>query len=230
MFYVPGITPGMAVQELPPDVARHCLQVLRMQRGEALQLTDGIGHIYDATIAEAGKRNAAVALHGYTTAHQPTKKLSIGISLLKNQARLEWFFEKATEIGVQEIIPLICHRTERQHFRYDRMQGILSAAMIQSRQAWLPVLQQPTDLDTVVSSSAHLCRLIAHCGAGDKTPIADWAQENDLQVLIGPEGDFSPDEIQLATDTGFQAVSLGNNRLRTETAGMVAVTLLRLAH
>lgn len=228
LFYAEQLAPGMSLLELPAEVARHCVQVLRMKKGDPLQLTDGKGYLYHAAIAETGKKAASVAVHGTEYVPPARKKVSIGSSLLKNPGRLEWFLEKATEIGVQEIIPLVCHRTERQHFRYDRMQAILAAAMVQSRQAWLPVLSQPTDFKLVVANATNASRLIAHCGEGEKAAIGSFAVYDDIQILIGPEGDFTPEEVSLAIAHQYQPVSLGQTRLRTETAGMVAAALLRI--
>ena len=134
--------------------------------------------------------------------------------------------EKATEIGVSEIIPLLCERTERLNFRYDRMNAILIAAMLQSQQVWLPVLQMPTVFEAIVLESVYAQKLIAHCEEEKKNAIKDLHLTNDIQILIGPEGDFSPEEIQKALNKNYQPVTLGNTRLRTETAGVVAANLL----
>lgn len=230
LFYAEQLAQGKSLLELPADVARHCVQVLRMKKGDKLQLTDGKGYFYHAVITETGKKTASVAVQGSEYVPPARKRISVGISLLKNPGRLEWFLEKATEIGVQEIIPLVCHRTERQHFRYDRMQAILAAAMVQSRQAWFPILSQPTDIKLVIANATHACRLIAHCGDGEKAAIGSFATYNDIQILIGPEGDFTPDEVAFALARQYQPVSLGQTRLRTETAGMVATALLRIPY
>ena len=162
---------------------------------------------------------------------QATRKVSIAISLIKNTSRFEWFLEKATEIGVAEIVPLICNRTERQHFRYDRMKGILVSAMLQSQQCWLPVLHEPVLFEKHIEQSSKDesgFRMIAHCLETKKQSITqtEIAQHTKLQLLIGPEGDFTENEIQLALSNQFAAVSLGETRLRTETAGVVAAALL----
>ncbi|MDE3145340.1 MAG: RNA methyltransferase, partial [Bacteroidota bacterium] len=145
---------------------------------------------------------------------------------VKNASRFEWFLEKATEMGVCEIIPLLCHRTERQHFRFDRMNNILIAAMLQSQQTWLPALQTPTSFQTVVDQSQYTQKLIAHCEEDQKKDMKDVQLMNDVQILIGPEGDFTSDEILSAIQKNYKPVSLGNTRLRTETAGVMASALL----
>lgn len=211
---------------LPEETSRHCIQVLRMKAGEQLQLTDGKGNLFTVRISKPDKKNCVVAVEEKTFIPPNIKKVSIGISLLKNANRFEWFLEKATEMGIGEIIPLICKRTERQHFRFERMRNILVAAMLQSQQAWLPLLQEPQPVEKIISLSGYSQKLIAHCEETNKKPLRDIAEGNEIQILIGPEGDFTPEEIELALQHHFQPVSLGSTRLRTETAGIVAAALL----
>ncbi len=224
-FYQPEIiaAPSLLLSE---ETSKHCIQVLRMKEGEPLQLTDGKGNAYKALISKTDKRHCEVNITESTFQQPQKKQVSIGMSLLKNANRFEWFLEKATELGIAEIIPLLCRRTERQHFRFDRMQHILIAAMLQSQQAWLPVLHEPTNFQTVIQSATQSQKLIAHCEDGDKQNIPNLSIANSVQIIIGPEGDFASDEIHLALQNGYQATSLGNTRLRTETAGVVAATLL----
>jgi 16S rRNA (uracil1498-N3)-methyltransferase len=162
--------------------------------------------------------------------HHPKKKeeICIGISLLKNTGRFEWFLEKATEIGVTEIIPLLCERTEKQHFRYERMRQIVISAMMQSKQTWLPSLQEPAPVAKVFNASTYDIKYIAHCEDELKSPLADFRKPRKAQILIGPEGDFTSDEISAAREKGYVPVSLGETRLRTETAGVVAAVLLSI--
>ena len=148
------------------------------------------------------------------------------ISILKNAGRLEWFLEKAAEIGVSEIIPLLCKRTERQHFRFDRMNAVLIAAILQSQQTWLPQLHEPTDVKTFIQQSSYQQKLIAHCENDTKQELSNLSIQDHVQILIGPEGDFTHEEIEFALQNQYQPVSLGNTRLRTETAGVVAASLL----
>jgi 16S rRNA (uracil1498-N3)-methyltransferase len=158
---------------------------------------------------------------------QPT--VSIAISITKNSSRFEWFLEKATEMGVNEIIPLLCERTAKEKFRYDRMHGILVSAMLQSQQTWLPKLHQPTNFDAVVEKASHEQKFIAHCLPEQKQQLSSAIYQQSSIILIGPEGDFTPREIVTAIATGFVPVALGNTRLRTETAGMVAAALLKIS-
>ena len=156
----------------------------------------------------------------------PTKKISIAISLLKTAARFEWFLEKATEIGVCEIQPLISARTEHTRFRHDRMNAIVIAAMLQSQQVWLPILQEPVEFTKYIPRSNYAQKLIAHCEEEQKQLIKNLPVSSDTQILIGPEGDFTPEEIELALANQYLPVTLGDTRLRAETAGVVAATLL----
>jgi 16S rRNA (uracil1498-N3)-methyltransferase len=211
---------------LSDETAKHCARVLRMGVADKLQLTNGNGLLCKAIIKASDKKTCVVKIEDATVVEKKIAKPSIGISLLKNPARFEWFLEKAVEIGVDEIIPLLCERTEKEHFRFDRMQGILVSAMLQSRQVWLPKLHQPTAFNEVIASSSSSHKLIAHCEEEEKIILQEWKQNGDVQILIGPEGDFTREEIATAKAKGFVGAGLGNTRLRTETAGIVAVTLL----
>lgn len=211
---------------LSEETSRHCIQVLRMKTGAALLLTDGRGRSCPASILSEDKKKTVVLLQEAPASPPPAKKISIAIALLKNASRFEWFLEKATEIGVTEIQPLITQRTEHSRFRQDRMQGILIAAMLQSQQTWLPVLQEPISFASCVQASQWQQKLVAHCEENQKHPIQELPQATATQILIGPEGDFTPEEIALALAHDYLPVSLGNTRLRTETAGIVASALL----
>ncbi len=225
-FYEPEIPPTSSHFTLSEETSKHCIQVLRMKTGAQLQLTNGKGSLYKASILSEDKKKTVVLIEEQTHIPVPTKKISIAISLLKNASRFEWFLEKATEISVHEIQPLICNRTEHTRFRHDRMNGVLIAAMLQSQQAWLPVLHEPVAYDVFVKQSAYQQKLIAHCEEDKKQFIKDLTAANETQILIGPEGDFSPEEIKLALENKYLPISLGETRLRTETAGIVAATLL----
>jgi 16S rRNA (uracil1498-N3)-methyltransferase len=225
-FYEQVIDNTSSHYTLSEESSKHCIQVLRMKAGEKLQIADGKGNLYTASIVSEDKKKTVVLIEELKTFPFPNKKISIAISMLKNNARFEWFLEKATEIGVTEIQPLVCDRTEHSRFRFDRMNGILIAAMIQSQQSWLPILHEPVDFSEVFAKSAYPQKLIAHCMEDTKQSIKDIAAIADAQILIGPEGDFSPEEIQLALSNNYLPVTLGETRLRAETAGVVAATLL----
>jgi len=227
-FYEENIvTPTHVLSE---ETSKHCVQVLRMKEGEHLQLTNGKGNLFTAIIIDANKKHCTVKIETITNKQLHTTNISIAISLLKNPSRFEWFLEKATEIGVKEIIPLICEHTEKENFRFDRMNNILISAMLQSQQTWLPQLHQPKRFIDFISEDFDAIKLIAHCVEEEKKSITDLniSNQNKL-VLIGPEGDFSNNEIQYALQKNFIPVTLGNTRLRTETAGIVASVLLNNA-
>ncbi len=211
---------------LGEDTSKHIVQVLRMNAGEQLLLSDGKGNLLTAEISDPHKKRCTVRIVDKKSRPQKAKQVSIAISLLKNASRFEWFLEKATEIGATQIIPLICQRTEKQHFRFERMQQILIAAMMQSQQVWLPDLQQPKSFHDLLVESPFSDCLIAHCEDEQKLHVRDFGYSQSVQVLIGPEGDFTMDEIQTALANGYKPVSLGETRLRAETAGVVAATLL----
>jgi 16S rRNA (uracil1498-N3)-methyltransferase len=212
---------------LSEETSKHIIQVLRMKKGEQLQLTNGKGKVLTAQIISEHKRSVEVRILSSVFSPQSPDKITIAISLIKNNNRFEWFLEKATEIGVSAIIPLICERTEKQNFRYDRMKNILVSAMLQSQQAWLPELHQATKFTTLIKTSSQQ-KYIAHCIDEKKQTLTNQLinQSTDVIILIGPEGDFTKQEINLAIENNFIPVSLGNTRLRTETAGVVAAVLL----
>lgn len=213
---------------LNEETSKHVIQVLRMKIGEQLNLTDGKGNLLTCSIANDNRKHCEVEIA--SSVHYPlsSKKVSISISLLKNTSRYEWFLEKVTEIGVREIIPLICERTEKEKFRHDRLNAICISAMLQSQQCWLPVLREPVLFRDFVKESFEGRRLIAHCELTNKQSITQFVSNasSHYQMAIGPEGDFTNTEIELALQSGFVPVSLGETRLRTETAGVVAATML----
>ena len=229
-FYINEYDPSLKEIELDEETSRHIVQVLRMKEGEKLNLTDGKGSLITAEITQAHKKHCSVNIQHSTFNTQHTRRITIAISLLKNANRFEWFLEKATEIGVSEIIPLICERTEKQKFRYDRMKGICISAMLQSQQTWLPALSEPVKYIEYIKSvegNTDLGKFVAHCS--EEAARQDLLTLNPLNVstiLIGPEGDFTKNEIEIAIQNGFIPVSLGDTRLRTETAGVVASVLL----
>ena len=212
---------------LNEETSKHCVRVLRMQVGEQLQLTSGNGDLFTVEIIDANKNACVVKKIDEFFTAKNNKKISIAISPLKNTNRFEWFLEKATELGVTTITPLICKRTEKQHFKFERMQNILIAAMLQSQQCYLPQLLEPIAANDFIKNAATKTKLIAHCLDEEKKQIQDF-KSDDVLMLIGPEGDFTEEEIEFALQHQFKPVSLGNTRLRTETAGVVAVTLLQL--
>ncbi len=228
-FYISDYTASQKTVVLNEETSKHVIQVLRMKTGEQLKLTDGKGSLLTCEIIDEDKRHCTVEIKSQQQIPIASRKVSIAISLLKNSNRFEWFLEKATEIGVAEIIPLICERTEKEKFRFDRMQGICISAMLQSQQVWMPVLQEPLrygDMEQWKCTDGQ--NFIAHCMEDNKINLGNQliGKSSNQLIAIGPEGDFSPQEIELAMQNDFIPVSLGETRLRTETAGIVAAVLL----
>lgn len=224
--------PQMDVQQkkiiLDEPASKHCIQVLRMQEGESMLLTDGLGKKATVTISAADRKRCAVTVDRMEQIAARPCAFSLGIAFTKNNSRNEWLLEKATEMGIEHIYPLVCARSEKEKFNADRLKGILVAAMLQSQQCFLPELHEPVPMKRLPAVTAGTSqRLIAHCmDTAERTAL--WrtlhAGENTL-VLIGPEGDFTTEEVNLCLENGFRPVSLGANRLRTETAGLYACTV-----
>lgn len=226
-------TENEVVPDLPvllnEETSRHVVQVLRMKQGERLGLTDGKGRSWITSLLDVHKKKATVAIE--QTIFQPLHPVNtaIAVSLIKNNSRFEWLLEKATELGISGIYPLLSERTEKQNFRYDRMRNILVSALLQSRQVWMPVLHTPIAFNDLLETTTYEQKFIAHCEPDKKTPFsAVLDKKRSAIILIGPEGDFTPSEIGAALGHQFIPVALGETRLRTETAGIAAATLMRL--
>jgi len=226
-FYEPNLTAGNTSFILSEASSKHCIQVLRMQQNDRLDITNGKGFLFEASISATHKKNTLIAILSEKKMIAPSQNLTLGIALLKNVTRLEWLIEKATEIGVTEIIPMICERTIFEKFKLDRMQNIIQSAMIQSQQTWMPQLAAPIKFKQVIEKQKNEQKLIAHCALGDKIEINKIKASEDCLLLIGPEGDFSPAEIELAQLNEYQSIHLGPTRLRTETAGLFALSILK---
>ncbi len=209
--------------------SRHIVTVLRMRRGERLRLTDGRGNLVDGELASDHKKHCQVRVLARRSLPAEPLRITLAVSLIKNVHRFEWLLEKVTELGVSVIQPLLCARTERTQFRPDRMKGILVSAMLQSQQCWLPELREPAALESVIRSADQEQKFIAHCLDGEKRSLPDLVNGSlpTKIILVGPEGDFTAGEVDLAVRHHFLPVTLGETRLRAETAGMVAAVLLR---
>lgn len=221
IFYTPNIKSN---PELPEEESKHCLKVLRLTQGDEIMLTDGAGNFYKAVISTATNKRCLVAIQ--ETIHQePLWKghLHIALAPTKNMDRNEWFAEKATEIGIDELTFLNCRYSERKVIKTDRIEKIVVSAMKQSLKARLPQINEMTAFDVFINQTTADQKFIAHCYAGEKPLLKDVLQPGkDAVVLIGPEGDFSEEEVQKAIAKGFMPISLGKSRLRTETAALVA--------
>ena len=221
--------PTTATVVLDEENSKHAVQVLRLKPGDLIQLTDGKGQLAEARLQHDHRKQCSVEIIHRKQVPRPARAITLAISLLKNRNRFEWLLEKITELGVTRIIPLLCVRTEKESARLDRMQAILQSALLQSGQAWLPELTAPISFDALEKWKLSTgVNLIATCSDVVKQPLVQIAQQNATEFLlcIGPEGDFSDPEINLARQHHFIPVSLGNTRLRTETAGVAGVSLL----
>ena len=232
LFYSPVI-PGVGeLLELEEENAKHIVQVLRKTTGDEVRLTDGKGTISQCAITASAKKSCTVRIQSITNVPPPLHKVTIAISLLKNAGRFEWFLEKAAETGIHAIVPLICQRTERQVFRESRLKSILASAMLQSQQSWITEIAAPMPFPSFIASLKQPSfdrQYIAHCEDDAKRELStmiDREQRSSL-ILIGPEGDFTPEEIIAAIAAGCIPVQLGETRLRSETAGITAAILLR---
>ena len=225
LFYFPALVPSAAVIDLDDTIRHHAATVLRMGEGEKMLLTNGKGLSATATISSASKKQLTVQLDEFIEHPNLSRKLILGISLLKNAARFEWMLEKVTEIGITEIYPLKCERTEKQHYKKERFEQIIISACLQSQQFHFPLLHEPIALSKMLDQALPNQKFIAHCMEGDKTSLSH--PSGDAALLIGPEGDFTAQEIHEAIAQQFIPVSLGNTRLRTETAGVVGAVMMR---
>lgn len=223
LFYHPAFTQQDKQIHFDATESKHLIKVLRKKAGDALKITNGKGLMAEGTIEEMASKSVTVRLSALNQLAPPGYRLHIAMAPTKNMSRFEWFLEKATEIGVTEITPLLCDRSERKSIKQDRSERIVLAALKQSQQAYLPLVHPMMSFSDFIQ--AHPKAWMAHCAEGEKTPLYQKAKgETDLTVLIGPEGDFSPEEIQSAKDF----ISLGKHRLRTETAGLVVCQTVSL--
>lgn len=227
VFYTPDI---QTRNELPEEEAAHAIRVLRLQQGDEVMLTDGKGNFYRAEITTATNKRCLVSLLE-TIPQAPlwSGYLHIAMAPTKNMDRTEWFAEKATEIGFDELTFLNSRFSERRVIKTERISKILISAIKQSLKARLPKLNEMTDFDRFISQPYDGQKFIAHCHEGEKPLLKDLVRKGEgALVMIGPEGDFSEEEVAKAIGQGFQPVSLGRSRLRTETAALVACHILNL--
>lgn len=229
LFYAPGITPPL--HTLAEEESRHCVRVLRLGRGDTVHITDGRGNLFCCRITDDNPRGCTVRV--VRTEREYGKlpyRLTLAVAPTKNADRFEWFLEKATEVGVTAILPLETARSERRVFRPERGEKVITAALKQSLKAYRPELRPLTAFADAVAAPFEGRKLIAHCdpartpGGKAYLPATLRAGEAAI-VLIGPEGDFSPEEIDLALARGFEEITLGQQRLRTETAALAAVVM-----
>lgn len=230
-FYVPNVQDN---GELPEEEAMHALRVLRLKSGDEIMLTDGIGNFYKAEITVAATRKCVFKLLE-TIPQTPIWRghLHLVVSPTKMMERMEWLVEKATEIGFDRMSFINCDNSERRVIKVKRLEKIAVSAMKQSRKAWKPIIDEIVSFDELVAESTEGLRYIAHCyeeikkvDLFNQLSISD--KDEDVTVFIGPEGDFSLSEVKKAIDAGFVSVSLGESRLRTETAALYSVMMANL--
>jgi 16S rRNA (uracil1498-N3)-methyltransferase len=222
LFYITAIEGDTCM--LGEEESWHCTRVLRLVEGSALNLTDGRGNFYKGTLSKVHHKGCLVHItHVERHDRRAGFRLHIAIAPTKNIERFEWFLEKATEIGIDEITPLVCEHSERRIVKQQRLEKVLVAAMKQSLKCWLPTLNEPAEFSSFVANGFPGQKFIAWCETGLESELhAVYRKGSDALILVGPEGDFSKTETDLAVKSGFTPVSLGESRLRTETAGIVA--------
>ncbi|MDA3894090.1 MAG: 16S rRNA (uracil(1498)-N(3))-methyltransferase [Salinivirgaceae bacterium] len=222
VFYTPNIK--KITYQLPEEESKHAIKVLRLEAGDEICMIDGIGGLYYGIIDDPDAKKCIIrVIEKIEQYNRRNYRLHIAIAPTKNIDRFEWFLEKATEIGIDEITPILCERSERKTIKTDRLFKIILSAMKQSIKAYRPKLNELTKFSDFLSANYKGNRFIAHCEDTPKPSFkSKLSNSQDFIVLIGPEGDFSAIEIEKAIELGYQEVHLGKSRLRTETAGIVA--------
>lgn len=216
---------------LVDDDARHCFKVLRLKPGNPVHVTNGNGKLFLYHIQEANPKNVVISYVETIEEAQPPAFIRLAVSPLKNPDRFEWLVEKTVEIGVSVITPVICERTESNRLNIPRLQRIINSAMKQSRQYWRTVLDDAVPFRQIIDESADTFGFIAWCEDKPAGHLVNLCRNKlPATVLIGPEGDFSQEEVRCAVDNGFEVVSLGNARLRSETAAIAALHSLHLGN
>ncbi|MEO9510692.1 MAG: 16S rRNA (uracil(1498)-N(3))-methyltransferase [Flavobacteriaceae bacterium] len=227
LFYNPSLDNSFKQFFFSSEESKHILKVLRKKEGDVLHITNGKGYLFKAEILDTDLRKCKAEIIDVKKSIPKRYSLHVAVAPTKMNDRYEWFLEKATEIGIDEITPIICENSERKVIKQERMERVLQSAMKQSLQTYLPKLNPPISYKEFMDSEMDGLQFIAHCGEGEKMELKRRvAADKDLVILIGPEGDFSKTEIELANAKGFVPVSLGNNRLRTETAAIVACSIV----
>lgn len=228
LFYTPDL--NNTIYTLNEQESKHCIKVLRLNINDIISLIDGKGNFYTAKITDPNPKKCKVEITG--TKKEFGKRnhyLHIAIAPTKNTERFEWFLEKATEIGINEITPIFCEHSERKTIKPERLEKILIAAVKQSIKAYKPKLNELIHYNKFINKPFDGEKYIAHCTENQKLLLKNcYTAGHDVLILIGPEGDFSNEEIHCAKQNGFNEISLGESRLRTETAGVVACHTINL--
>lgn len=224
LFFTPDIDPSNTHYFLNEEESKHCIRVLRLEAGNEVQLIDGKGGLYSAIIQDANPKKTLLHINSVITEfNKRNHYLHIAIAPTKNIERIEWFLEKATEIGIDEISLIICTHSERKEVKIDRLNKIITAAIKQSIKAYHPVLNTTLNFNQLLAKPFQGQKFIAHCENSDKINLKDQLiTQGRYLIFIGPEGDFTTNEIEDALRIGFKAITLGQSRLRTETAALEA--------
>ena len=229
LFYNSEIKNGDSTFFFDKEESKHIVKVLRKKESDKIFITNGLGYLFESEIILASEKKCEVKIIKETFQQPDTFYTHIAVAPTKMNDRLEWFLEKATEIGIHEITPIICDHSERKVYKIDRAEKIIQAAMKQSLHYYLPKINEPISLSHFVKSNIDGQKFIAHCEETDKKSFQKEIAKNEkVTILIGPEGDFSAKEINLAIANQFIPVTLGNTRLRTETAALVACHTIAL--
>lgn len=232
-FFYNGSLAENSIVSLDADTAKHIWQVLRMQSDDKVLLTDGKGTVAEGSIHIAERHKCNVSVEKVAFHPRQGKILHLAVGFTKNNSRNEWLLEKATELGVGSIIPISTARSEKAHVRHDRWQKILQSAILQSQQNYLPLLSDIIPLEKLLKDYANMPqKLIAHCIPGkERRPLPEMLiTSRESILLIGPEGDFTEDEVNLCVENGYKQVSLGAHRLRTETAAIAAAAYFNVIY
>lgn len=225
LFYIEHINENSSEITLNEEESKHACRVLRLKNLDKISLLNGRGYSFLAEIIDSNPKKCLVKILSFEKQEEDLNQIHIAIAPTKNMDRLEWFVEKATEIGVTEISLFFSKNSERKTIKIERIEKILISAMKQSQRKYLPKLSVYSSLNDFFKKNNR--GAIAHCNEGIKSNINHTFQKTNYPILIGPEGDFSPEEIQKAKELAFDAISLGENRLRTETAGLYACVLAK---
>lgn len=224
-FYAPDIAETLT---LPEEESGHCVRVLRLKEGDIIEVVDGGGNCHECRITLAHHKRCAVEIVG-TVHSEPHwgKRIEIAIAPTKNLDRIEWMVEKCTEMGIDRITPIKCRYSERKELKTERIAKILVSAMKQSLKSTLPLLDEMTPIEDVIGAPFEGRKYIAYCDKSMPRRLfaKEYSPDENALIMIGPEGDFSPEEIKKALAAGFEPISLGDSRLRTETAAVVACAM-----
>lgn len=228
LFYLPGFTPG-EINELPEDESKHALKVLRLSSGDIIEVTDGKGSVYLCEVKDSDFKACRFKVLSQTTSKPKGYYIHVAIAPTKNADRIEWFVEKCIEIGIDEISFIQCSRSERKNINLDRIEKIAVSALKQSQTTIFPVLNPLVSFKSFIESCKDDHKFIGYLSEEHKELLQKIAPINSRYcILIGPEGDFTQDEVSLAFKNNFKPASLGNSRLRTETAGIAACHIFNI--